>query len=407
MLLLLVSALAIALAPPANAAPAPATADFITVLQRNFGAWDKDRNNQLSPQEIEAALADPKLSGDDAAAAGTIKCVSRDGRMRIRRIDIATIKDDLRIVQSRKPNDGFTEDWFAPDWQEAFTIARKRGQAIGTPFQEPDLASLRADAVGNDALIATLGAQLALTPEVARVTVYSLPDGKLQLMLPLWKKPFGPITEAQTAGASTTGNVWARAVECGIDLLNQERFPQAAYDGRIMTFEETFARAQNCIRLLAGNQSSITAFRSATGMRNRDGFEYRPLGTSDGLASQASQILGKALTQKQIAIALTHGAAIIGASAKGPASPGPLPRGIKPYSYFAIVSMDPKTKTITLWSPTGANFSPTGDASAVNGYPTVNGKWTMPLNDFTLVFSGFVVESNNKATLPGENRGRR
>jgi len=378
------------------------------VLQRNLKAWDKDRNNMLSPLEIDAALADPKLTGDDAAAAGTIKCVARDGRWRVRRVDVATIQDDLRIVRNRKPGDVFNEDWFTPDWQEAFEVARKRGKAMDTPFSPPDLNTLKVDPYGSDVFIAVLGATVNWDAPLAQSTVYSLPDGKVQLMLPLWKKPFGPITDAQAMSVSTTGNAWAAAVQCGVDLLNQERFPQAAYDGRVLNFDESFAKVQSWFAILMGNQATITTFRSATGTRKKDGWEYRPLGSPEGLASQVLQVLGKGVGRGAypMAIALTHGSAIVAANAKGPASQGPLPRGIGQYSYFAIVGIDAKAKTITLWSPRGGNFAPEGGASIVNGYATTNGKWTMPLNDFVLVFSGMVVENQNKATLPGQNKGR-
>ncbi len=403
-MLISVLCLTLALQPAPNATAA--SPDFVTVLQRNLKAWDKDRNNMLSPLEIDAALADPKLTGDDAAAVGTIKCVSRDNRYRVRRVDVATIQDDLRIVRNRKPTDVFNEDWFTPDWKEAFEVARKRIKARGEPFQPPDLASLRVDPYGSDVFIAVLGATVNWDAPLAQSTVYSLPDGKMQLMLPLWKKPFGPITEAQAASVSTTGNAWACAVQCGVDLLNQERFPQATYDGRVLNFEESFAKVQSWFAILLGKQGTITTFRSATGVRKKDGWEYRPLGSPDGLASQISQVFGQARGTKPMAVALTHGSAIVAPSTRGPASQGPLPKGIAAYSYFVIVSMDAKAKTITLWSPRGGNFTPQGTPSVVNGYPTTNGKWTMPLNDFVLVFSGFVVENQNKATLPGQSKGR-
>lgn len=390
----------------ASAQQAQQSTDFVSVLQRNLKAWDKDRNNQLSPLEIDAALADPKLSGDDAAAAGTIKCLARDNLYRIRRIDIATINDDIRIVQSRKPSDYFSDDWFVPDWNAAFEIARKRAASTNTPYQPPDLATLKVDDYGSEAFVAVLGGLMNSDPQFAAALLNPLPDGKVQVVTPLWKKPFGPITPAQTASVSTTGNVWARSIESGIDALNRERFPQAAFDGRVANFSDRFAVAQSYIVLLNGKQSKVNTFRASTGVRKQDGWEYTPQGTPDGLAATASQIIAQTLKKKQMAIALTHGSAIIPANAKGPAKQGPLPKGINPYSYFAILAIDPKAKTITLWNPSGANFTPAGAPSAVEGYPTANGKWTMPLNDFTYVFSGYVVEGDNKATLPGQSRGR-
>ncbi len=394
------------LAPPA-APDKPTAPDFVTVLQRNFKAWDKDKNLMLSPLEIDAALADPQLSGDDAAAAGTIKCVARDACFRVRRVDIATIKDDLRIVQTRKPDDIFNDDWFTPDWQAAFEVARKRIRDLPHPVEEPKLSSIRVDPYGNDAFVAALGAFLIQNPNLALATVRPLPDNKVQMTAPLFARPFGPITVAQIASTSTTGNAWACAMECGIDSLNHDRFPQASYDGRIVSFEDSFVCAQNYIMLLVGKQSNITAFRTATGTRTREGWRFKALGSPEGLASTTSQILTDALKKKRMAIALSHGVAMTAANSKGPTSYGSLPPGFTTYSYVAIVSIDPKAKTITLWHPNGANFSPDGPPSLLNGYPTTGGKWTMPLNDFVLAFSGFVLEGQNDATLNGQTRGKR
>lgn len=195
-------------------------------------------------------------------------------------------------------------------------------------------------------------------------------------------------------------------VEFGVDALSRERFAKPAYDGNIANFSGRFAVLQNYIMLLTGKQSKATPFRRATGVRKQDGWSYEPEGTADGLASTASQILSQALGQKRVAFAVTGGTAIVPPNVKGPASQGPMSKGIERFSYFTIVSVDPKAKTITLWSPDGKDFAPSGAPSMVNGYAMTDGKWTMPLNEFVLVFGGMVVEDQNNATLPGQGRGR-
>jgi len=378
-------------------------------------AWDKDKNGSLGPIEIDAVLADPKVTGDDAAAAAAIKCVARDRFYRVRRIDLATVKDDLRAAQN--PNPAVSEEWFTADWQAAFEAARKRGQAFnaagasaGVVAGAPNFAKMEIDAWGSSAFASVLAGVMLQRPDAVAAMVKESEKG-LTVTTPLWSQQFGPITEGQAAACSTTGQSWVRAVECGLDVLNGERFPQAVYDGQVADFGARFARVQMYITLLTGKQSKVNLFRKATGMRTKDGWKYEPEGSPDGLASQSSQIIGQVLAQKRLAIAMTHWGAIVAATVKGPATSGPLPRGIPGYTCFTIVSLDAKQKTITLWSPYGNDNAPGGagasGGAAANGHAMTNGQWTMPLNDFVLVFAGYVVEDQNAAALPGQSRGRK
>jgi hypothetical protein len=384
----------------------------------------------LSPTEVDALLVDPRLTGNDAAAVGAIKNLSRDETYRVRRVDVATVRDDIRLSQTVSRADYFSDDWFSPDWQEGFEEARARGRAFAADgtglggaggggarlLAPPDVSTLKVDPHGSAAFVAVLGGLMMQRPKAAAEMVSMASAGKgnsgggggalWKVTTPLWSQEFGPITEAQGAAVSTTGQTWARVVECGVDSLCRERFAKQAYDGTIAHFSGRFGVVKHYIMLLTGKQSKVTLFRRATGTRTKDGWVYEPEGTAEGLASTASQILSQALGQKRLAFAVTGGTAMVPPSVKGPSTQGPMPRGIERFSYFTIVSVDAKAKTITMWSPDGRDFVPSGGASMANGYAMTNGRWTMPLREFALVFGGMVVEDQNNATLPGQGRGR-
>ena len=56
---------------------------FVTAVFRHLAAWDRDRDDRLSLEEIDAgAVLDASITGDDAAAAGTLKLMARRKEMK-------------------------------------------------------------------------------------------------------------------------------------------------------------------------------------------------------------------------------------------------------------------------------------------------------------------------------------
>jgi len=61
---------------------------------------------------------------------------------------------------------------------------------------------------------------------------------------------------------------------------------------------------------------------------------------------------------------------------------------------YAVTGYDPKADRIALWNPHGQTFSPKGTPGLQNGYPTKEGRFTMPLTDFMQAFAGLAFETN-------------
>jgi hypothetical protein len=59
------------------AVPAERQTPFVTVVLKNWNARDRNRDGRLSPEEIDRVVLDRSLTGDDAAAAGTLKLTGR------------------------------------------------------------------------------------------------------------------------------------------------------------------------------------------------------------------------------------------------------------------------------------------------------------------------------------------
>ncbi|MBS0188438.1 MAG: hypothetical protein JSS51_10230 [Planctomycetes bacterium] len=383
--------------------------DFVTVLQRNFKAWDKDKNGLLSPAEIEEVLTDPKLKGEDAAAAATVKCVARDKFYVVKRVDVPTIKEDIRLTSKRERGREPGDDWLLPNWQQAFTVVWWRvmnwdeAKGAGVPT---DISTLGIHYYGSRVFPVVLAGLVTQQPQAAQGMVSAgVGGGKTKIETPLWSVEIDPVTIAQGASCSTFGNAWARTVECGLDAFNAERFPQATFNGKTATFENLFHIVQDYITLLTGRQSTVMYFRAATGGRNGQQFDYQPLGNPEGLATSLVQPVGQALTKKRVVVARGDNNTMMGANTKGPAKLVSLPPGIPPFVCATVLSMD--AKNITLWMVDSGNFSPKGAPSITNGYAITGGKLTMPVTDFVQVFSGIVIETDSAGSIPGQSRRNR
>jgi thiol-disulfide isomerase/thioredoxin/tetratricopeptide (TPR) repeat protein len=65
---------------------------------------------------------------------------------------------------------------------------------------------------------------------------------------------------------------------------------------------------------------------------------------------------------------------------------------LTPKHAYALLRYDSKTDTVDLWNPHGNNFKPKGPPGLTNGYPTKDGLFTVPLDDFVQQFTGVSFE---------------
>ena len=76
--------------------------------------------------------------------------------------------------------------------------------------------------------------------------------------------------------------------------------------------------------------------------------------------------------------------------------------GLTSHHAYAVLEYDTVQDAVRLWNPHGQDFNPRGAPGLLNGYPTRNGIFKMPLREFVLQFSGMAFEQGNKKTVPND-----
>ena len=67
---------------------------------------------------------------------------------------------------------------------------------------------------------------------------------------------------------------------------------------------------------------------------------------------------------------------------------GKHPPGTGNHHAYGVFGYNSQQRRVTIFNPWGNNFTPKGPPGIANGYPTVNGLFTVPLDEFRQVFTG-------------------
>jgi hypothetical protein len=214
---------------------------FMKVLLRNWSAWDRDGDGTLSRAEIQRAVLDPSVKGEDAAAAAALKLLSR------RKIDpppaltLAYFKEYDRVALSLAPPsssaaaEARTVDTAGADspqaaarsakvscdWDLYYAASLHRIQIGGSGDQASEIQSAKIEAMrqgplGDCFFVASMGSMVVHRPELLASILVPLPDGSYRVTFPNSQpmhvqRP----TDAQLAGSSisTDEGVWLAVME--------------------------------------------------------------------------------------------------------------------------------------------------------------------------------------------------
>lgn len=70
------------------------------------------------------------------------------------------------------------------------------------------------------------------------------------------------------------------------------------------------------------------------------------------------------------------------------------PPGINTHHIYAILEYEANQEILKIWNPHGNTFNPKGPSGLDNGYPTGNGIFQIPFNEFIQIYSGFDIEGD-------------
>jgi hypothetical protein len=456
-----------ALAAPLRAAPTtrPAHTPFVTVLLRDWDRWDTNHDGQLSIAEIDRAVLDPSVKGDDAAAAGTLKLLSRSTKVTVPPLTRDYFLDYDQKAISRLPRitaaaaETATADTVASQvpttgpsvgtktipirWDVYFMAGQKR-IARGGPTTwptKPSLDNMRQGPLGDCFLVAPIGSMLVHRPADIDQIIKRTDDGGYRVTFPT-VQPFTlrPLTESELVLSSTSSGdgVWLAALEQAVGRYDEKL--KASSDEEGTDIISGGGRVASTMSLLTGHRCK--SIRFATTAQRREENEARILPSlrqelvsalHDGrlIAANVTPPVLKPTTQP------TTGPAVVSAVVPAvvptvvpvtqPSQPtlattaGPttapttrptgrlvltaamlpkIPPNITTKHSYAVVGYDPATDVVEIWNPHGQAFTPKGSPGLENGYPTVHGRFHLPLPEAYQFFTSFVFETSAPATQP-------
>jgi hypothetical protein len=382
---------------------------LVTAVFRNWTAWDRDHNDQLSLEEIDAAVLDRSVSGDDAAAAGTLKLIVRRAEMK----DIALTRDYFQTYSRQRLAKGalLTDEaaeletvdilnqerttakrgsTSPPDWDLYFSASRHRiARGAGGWTGRFELDHLRQGPLSDCFFLSSLGSLLMQRPKQLTSLLTPLADGTFQANFP-GQAPFivRPPTDAELAISSVSAGdgYWLPVME---EAFGQYRMMKKGIEDDVEATDSIShgGRTGPTIDALTGHShKSITLAPSA---------ERRKAAAGKVLPQLRAELLAairdrRVMTVSVISPAVDAGGRITEGTDHGTAPH--IPPGITRHHAYAILSYDRSSDVIRLWNPHGQNFTPKGIAGLEFGYPTEHGRFTLPLTEAYSFCANFTFE---------------
>jgi hypothetical protein len=394
-------------ASPKAANPDSATATFDATVAQHFDAWDADDDLTLSPDEIDRACIDPKVTGAAAAAIAAIKRMVRsgsyelppltlDGLTKAPRTRAAAPKADAPTPASAgdadRADSGETRPAAgapkrAPNFAASFRSGLSRIQTTPRVLfadDTPDLDACRQGPIGDCWLLASVGAFVHRDPKALQELVTATKDGFRVRFADGQSVDVAPLTDAELALSGTTGDegLWLPVVEKAMGQLRQLQNPQKHTAD---TASDALAGGSTAtvLRMLTGKTTERLAFHKkvpATKTPPPKPPAAEPADTVEALATKAHDALAAAFADKRLVTCSTNTAAH--------------PPGIAGKHAYAVLGYDAAAQVVTVWNPHGRSRKVDGEPGLHHGYATTKGVFALPLREFVQAFSSMAWETS-------------
>jgi len=348
--------------------------DFTASVQKNFAVWDLNRDGLLVSNELDAAVADTHWVWKDAAAIAALKRASRPKKGAPTPPPLTLTNIATAVAQHQ------------PDLALMFREGLKQiGAATNRalfPAGLPALETIHQGRLGNCFCLAPLGAMVHRDPAEVAALFTAETNGFYSVRLGKKTVEVAPMTDAEIAMTSSNERegVWVNLFEKAVGTARNEDKPAGQ-------------RASSPLDVIARGGSAGTLLAYITGhdiARFPFQFAKSPVSATNSVAGMYARL------QRQLAAA-TKERRLMTCGTSLTSTPG-----LTSHHAYAVLEYDTVQNAVRLWNPHGQDFNPRGAPGLLNGYPTRNGIFKMPLREFVLQFSGMAFEQGNEKMVPND-----
>lgn len=373
---LLVLASRMAFADSVSLAPMPT---FTQVVNQYFSQWDINGDGKLTPDEIDAAMSNPKIHGEAAAAIAAIEQVVRGNKY-----TLPPITKDYLV--SSPLRESFTSDEqtdsaddvskmekfnhapaFQPRYFEAMRKLRDTSREL-FPQGLPSFGATHQGKLGDCPFVSTVGAMVYRNPSAVKAMFAQNDNGSFTVSFGNGRSiKIAHITDADIAiwSSAGTNGLWFTVLEKAYRrILAATEDPDRQDRPSIY---DKFGPSKLTIQILDGHEADNIALKQI-----RPGSPQLAALRKELITAQREHLLVKAATP---------------AKESAP--------GITPDHAYAILGYDADTDTVHIWNPHGNNFMPKGSDGLQNGYTTKGGQFDIPLKDLIQIYSELTFETQS------------
>lgn len=398
---------------PLPAAPppaiAPAHAAFLKEVSANFARWDNNRDGNLAPVEIDAAVSDAKVTGPQAAVAA-LKRASSSARFhlpgplthetiqhlvagaappavpdRARDSDERDGEDEAAAIAAGPRRNRRTK--VLPNlvslYARALTRIDRSGRRQAVLFASgvPKFGMVRQGPIGDCFCLAPLGALLHRDPQKVAALFRREEDGIFRVALGGKSIAVSLPTDAELAlsAAAAPGELWVNVYEKAVGTHRAARLSRPTTP---LAAVSRGGSAGTHLSLLTGHRVERFFCRAATG---KDATTEAVQAAVQAKEDELRRRLVSAMSARRLVTCGTRQSAT---------------PGIQSNHAYAVLAYDADKDTMRLWNPHGSSFTPRGSAGPKNGYRSTGGVFDIPLPDFLRIFSGMAFETGEPAEVP-------
>jgi hypothetical protein len=379
---------------------------FIKLVGERFASWDQNRDGRLSADEVDRLIADPSISGPEAAAVAAIhrylRCEGNPSAITRRSLLTHAQQQPLRSETGENEEAvGHEKDESQPRFVSRYVRfvrhLEKAPRDVFASNEAPTLKGVQQGALGDCYFMCVIGATVSRDPQTIRRMLRPNPDGTTDVRFPGSKHVRVPrLTDGEIALTSSAGDqgVWVNILEKAFGLVKFAQPKSHKSDDDIdLDVISRGGKITSTIQVMTGHKAFMIP------IRNYKNNKFHPPNRAEmpRMLARLDSVFSKAFAANRLVCTE------IAVGIKGIDTPP----GLGGKHAYAVLGYDQASRIVTVWNPHGRDFTPKlSPPSPKHGYPVKNGVFEIPLKDFVRVFKSVSYETSAPLTADAHPRRR-